>query len=60
MTDAVAGDAVSPMPDVDPDDPATHAEAQSGAEVQASEEDLGVRMADGPADGADGAGGAGD
>ena len=60
MTDAVAGDAVSPMPDVDPDDPATHAEAQSGAEVQASEEDLGVRMGDGPADGADGAAGAGD
>ena len=56
MTDAVAGDAVSPKPDVDPDDPATHAEAQSGAEVQASEEDLGVRMGDG----ADGAGGAGD
>ena len=56
MTDAVAGDAVSPMPDVDPDDPATHAEAQSGAEVQASEEDLGVRMGDGPA----GTGGAGD
>ncbi len=60
MTDAVAGDAVSPMPDVDPDDPAAHAEAQSGAEVQASEEDVGVRMGDDTADGADGTTGAGD
>ena len=60
MTDAVAGDAVSPMPDVDPDDPATHAEAQSGAEVQASEEDVGVRMGDESADGGDGTAGAGD
>jgi hypothetical protein len=48
MTDAVTGDAVSPRPDVEPDDPATHAEAQSGGEVQASEEDVGVRMGDDP------------
>ena len=53
MTDAVTGDAVSPAPDVEPDDPATHPEAQSGGEVQASEEDVGVRMGDVPADGAD-------
>ena len=44
MSDAVTGDAVSKMPDVEPDDPATHAEAQSGSEVQASEEDVGVRL----------------
>ena len=44
MSDAVTGDAVSRVPDADPDDPATHAEAQSGSEVQASEEDVGVRM----------------
>ena len=44
MSDAVTGDAVSTVPDVDPDDPATHAEAQSGSEVQSSEEDAGVRM----------------
>lgn len=44
MSDAVTGDAVSQAPDVVPDDPATHAEAQSGGEVQASEEDVGVRM----------------
>ena len=60
MSDAVAGDAVSPMPDVDPDDPATHAEAQSGAEVQSSEEDIGVRMGDDTSDGADDTTGAGD
>jgi hypothetical protein len=53
MTDAVTGDAVSPVPDVEPDDPATHPEAQSGAEVQASEEDVGARMGDERADGAD-------
>jgi hypothetical protein len=56
MTDAVTGDAVSPRPDVEPDDPATHAEAQSGGEVQASEEDVGVRMGDDTADGAASAG----
>ena len=44
MSDAVTGDAVSKMPDAEPDDPATHAEAQSGSEVQASEEDVGVRL----------------
>lgn len=44
MSDAVTGDAVSAVPDVEPDDPATHAEAQSGSEVQAAEEDLGVRI----------------
>ena len=44
MSDAVTGDAVSKLPDVEPDDPATHAEAQSGSEVQASEEDVGVRL----------------
>ena len=44
MSDAVTGDAVSKLPDVEPDDPASHAEAQSGSEVQASEEDVGVRL----------------
>ena len=44
MSDAVTGDAVSKMPDAEPDDPATHAEAQSGSEVQASEEDVGARL----------------
>lgn len=39
MSEAVAGDAV---PDVTPDDPATHAEAQSASEVQSSEEDAGA------------------
>lgn len=44
MTDAVSGDAVSPAPDVEPDDPASHPEAQSGSEVQSAEEDAGRRM----------------
>jgi hypothetical protein len=47
MSDAVAGDAVSKVPEVDPDDPAAHAEAQSGGEVQAAEEDAGARLGEG-------------
>ena len=50
MSDAVTGDAVSKAPDMDPDDPATHPEAQSGSEVQSSEEDAGVSMDHGSSD----------
>ncbi len=51
MSDAVAGDAVSKLPDAAPEDPATHAEAQSAGEVQSSEEDVGGRLGEsGPDD----------
>ena len=50
MSDAVTGDAVSKEPDVVPDDPADHPEAQSGGEVQSASEDAGRRMDPAPSD----------
>lgn len=46
MSDAVTGDAISKAPEVDPDDPAAHAEAQSGSEVQSASQDVGMRLGD--------------